>query len=98
MTEKVTVDCNASWSAAQMADAYAKFEVYAASKLVVTTVDRSIASVMQRAFRKAFLLSPGIDADHFVELVLGGDPWDLWQLDSSVNRSSGRRSATPSGT
>jgi RHS repeat-associated protein len=93
-TETVELNCKVVKNAAQAADALAKFQAYQGAKLVVATrtsytFARRVAAPMQQVFRRIFQLGSGLDADHIIELVLGGDPFALHMLDSKVNRSFG---------
>jgi RHS repeat-associated protein len=93
-TERITVECKSTWNAAQMADALVKLKAYKGAarrgQLIVTHGPRpASAGAAQAAFRKAKNLGSGMDADHIIELVLGGAVDALQGIDSSVNRSFG---------
>jgi RHS repeat-associated protein len=93
-SEKLTIECKASWPAAARASGYMKVVVIqayaAAGKLSVKRGARTAAvKAAQKAFRIANKLGSGIDADHLVDLALNGPPSILWPLNSTINRSIG---------
>jgi RHS repeat-associated protein len=93
-TETIKVNCKVVKNAAQAADALAKFQAYQGAKLVYATkayhkAARYVAAPMQKTFRRIFQLNKRLDADHIIELVLGGDPFALHMADAKVNRSFG---------
>ena len=93
-TEKIEVECRSTWNAAQLADARAKVSAYeeAARRGALFVNKRGrppAAGTAQRAYRLAHNLGAGLDADHIIELVLGGAVDVLQGIDSSVNRSFG---------
>jgi len=80
------------WTEAQRASADAKVTALNhVDDLVVTTPQR--AGRAQRLFRAQNNLDDQTDADHLVDLQLGGKDKveNIWGLDSSVNRSLGKQ-------
>jgi RHS repeat-associated protein len=98
-TEKVKLECATWWEASGGIGFLNKIKALRsaskAGELVVTRGSRTAACVAGQAlFRVSEALIPGVaDADHLVELVLGGacdnTATNLHVLDSSVNRSIG---------
>jgi hypothetical protein len=82
----------AEWTEAQRASADAKITALNhVDDLVVTTPQR--VGRAQRLFRTQNHLDDQTDADHIVDLQLGGKDSmeNIWGLDSSVNRSLGKQ-------
>lgn len=89
-TEEIQIECKQGWTAAQVLDAQKKIAAYAKAMTYTITKGRPPgAAAAQRAFRAANSLGPGLDADHPVELILGGRIDDLQAIDRTVNRSFG---------
>ena len=98
-SENITVRCNKLWSKAAKEAVKRKLRAYAAAaakgKLKITRNTRTPECKKgQAAFSKANgLVGTGLDADHIIELILGGlcDAMftNLHALDGSANRSIG---------
>lgn len=100
----LTLKYKDGWTAAQRAAADQK--AAALTKATTTVTKNPLRSgTAQRRYRKAAGLGKGVDADHLVDLQLGGadNLANMWGLDQSVNRSLGAQIANaiadlPEGT
>ena len=87
----VVLKNKAGWTDAQRAEAAAKVQSLKNSETIVTPVQRAGTSAASRYRSAGNVVSAGNDADHIVDLQLGGADTvsNLWPLNSIVNRSLG---------
>ena len=93
-SERLELECKPGWSLSQKAAALKKafaLQKLAKSGKLKVVLDFTRNPAFTRYYRGAVGLGQGLDADHIIELVLGGEdsPINMWPLDSSVNRSFG---------
>ncbi|GIG23630.1 hypothetical protein Cch01nite_43540 [Cellulomonas chitinilytica] len=92
-SERITIECKSTFNAIDAARKINALKKASKAGLLVrsagraNTAVRKAAGAAQAAFRKG--LPAGVDADHIIELVLGGAADALWPLDASTNRSIG---------